>query len=101
MIVYRVAARAYPEQVHAAQQIFARLVEASRRVPGVVSFDVAQDVVDPAVFVSVEVYEDQDALERQGLLPEVDLIMSSLDRLFSDAPRGTVFFSDKTEAWPS
>jgi len=30
---------------------------------------ITQDLADPATFISIEVYQDQDAVDRQGLLP--------------------------------
>jgi quinol monooxygenase YgiN len=41
---------------HPHREKLAALATASRALPGVVSFDVAQDVTDPAIFISTEVY---------------------------------------------
>lgn len=40
-------------------------------MPGVLHFDVARDVIDPASLLAVEVFEDRATLDRQEQLPEV------------------------------
>jgi quinol monooxygenase YgiN len=99
VIVFRVSGRARAERLEEARKMFAALSEASRKVPGVISFHVAQDVTDPAVFVSAEVYEDEDALARQGGLPELQALMAALDDLFADGPAGTLFHVSASESW--
>jgi quinol monooxygenase YgiN len=47
------------------------VVGPSRRMAGIVHFDVARDVVDPTCLLAVEVFEDRAALDRQEQLPEV------------------------------
>jgi quinol monooxygenase YgiN len=83
-----------------AREKFASLVTASRMLPGVVSFDVAQDVTDPAIFISTEVYEGQEALDRQGELPELSVLMACLPGLLSGGPDGTIFDASVTGPWP-
>jgi quinol monooxygenase YgiN len=100
MIIYRVAAKAFPHKIEEARRKFADLSAASRKLPGVVSFDIAQDVTDPAVFISTEVYEDHEAAHRQGELPELAALMACLPRLLADAPHGTVFGASVTGSWP-
>lgn len=99
MIIYRVAGKARPDKVVEARRLFAALAEASRLVPGVVSFDVAQDVTDPGVFISIEVYQDQDAVDRQGWLPELRDLMACLSELMAEEPHGTVFGASVTGPW--
>ena len=100
MIIYRVAGKVRAHRIDEARQTFADLAAASRAVPGVVSFDVAQDVTDPETFVSIEVYEDQPAVDRQGELPELHALMACLGDLLADGPHGTVFHVSATEPWP-
>jgi quinol monooxygenase YgiN len=85
---------------HPHREKLAALATASRALPGVVSFDVAQDVTDPAIFISTEVYEDQDAVDRQGELPELSGLMACLPELLADGPHGTVFNASVTGPWP-
>jgi quinol monooxygenase YgiN len=70
-------------------------------VAGVVSFDVAQDVTDPAIFISTEVYQNQQAVDRQGELPELHDLMACLPGLLADGPHGTVFTASPTGPWPA
>lgn len=100
MIIYRVAGKVRSRRIEEARRTFADLSAASRAVPGVVSFDIAQDVTDPEIFVSVEVYEDQSAVDRQGELPELRALMACLGDLLADGPHGTVFHVSATEPWP-
>ena len=100
MIIYRVEGKVHPHKIEEARKKFAGLSAASRMVPGVVSFDVAQDVTDPGIFVSTEVYEDQHAVDRQGELAELRALMACLPDLLADGPRGTVFRVSASEPWP-
>jgi quinol monooxygenase YgiN len=100
VIVFRVSGRARAEKVDQARAMFAALSVASRDVPGVISFHVAQDVTDPAVFVSAEVYENEDALARQADLSELQALMAVLDDLFAEGPEGTLFHVSASEPWP-
>lgn len=99
MIVYRVMVTVQPERIDEARGLFARLAVASRAVPGVVNFDIAQDLTDPTRFVSVEVYEDQAALDRQDLLPELRDVMTALGHLLVAPPDGRKFFVSRHEPW--
>lgn len=47
------------------------VVGPSRKMAGVLSFDVARDVTDPSCVLAVEVFEDRATLERQEEQPEV------------------------------
>ncbi len=100
MIIYRVSGRVYPHKIDEARERFAELATASRMLPGVVSFDVAQDVTDPAIFISTEVYEDQDAVDRQGKLAELSVLMARLPELLAGEPHGTIFDASVTGPWP-
>jgi quinol monooxygenase YgiN len=83
-----------------AREKFAGLSTASRVPPGVVSFDVAQDVTDPAIFISTEIYEDQEAVDRQGELPELSVLMACLPELLAGEAHGTIFDASVTGPWP-
>ncbi len=99
MIVFRVSGRVKAAKLGEARKLFAALSVASRNVPGVISFDVAQDVTNPAVLISTEVYEDEDALAQQGRLPELQALMAALDDLFAERPSGTLFRVSSAEPW--
>jgi quinol monooxygenase YgiN len=100
VIIYRVSGKAHPHKIVEAREKFAALAAASRVVAGVVSFDVAQDVTDAAAFISTEVYEDQEAVDRQGELPELHDLMACLPELLAEGPHGTIFDASVTGPWP-
>lgn len=101
MIVFRVDAQVHGAKIDQARAMFRALTRASRTVPGVISFDILEDLDQPGRFVSIEVYHEQDALDRQGDLPELHAVMDALDSLLTGPPDGTKFHVDKTEAWPT
>lgn len=101
VIVYRVEVRVRPDQLDQARELFTALAAASRVVPGVVAFDILADPVDPARFVSCEVYRDQAALDAQGALPELEKVMAAFPRLLTGPPDGTKFFVHASEPWPA
>lgn len=100
MIVYRVAVTVHPPEIEAARAMFTRLVTASRAVPGVISFDITQDLANPARFISIEVYQNQAAVDRQGLLPELTQVMAALGHLAAGPPAGRKFVISRSEPWP-
>lgn len=101
MIVFRVAVQVHDAKLGEARVLFGALTQASRRVPGVVCFDILQDPEQPQRFVSIEVYQDQAALDRQGTLPELAAVMTAFDDLLTEGPDGTIFHVCGTEPWPA
>jgi quinol monooxygenase YgiN len=91
MIVLRFRAQCKPEQIDEALAAFREVVAPSRELPGVISFDVAQDVTDPNTVVAVEVFEDQAAVDRQEALPQVAKVMGLLPGALAAPPEATVF----------
>jgi quinol monooxygenase YgiN len=55
--------------------VLAAVIEPSRKLEGVVHFDIARDVVDRDAFIATEVY-DKSVLERRESLPEVETALS-------------------------
>jgi quinol monooxygenase YgiN len=91
VIVIRFKVHGQPEKVDEALAAFAAVVVPSRGVDGVISFDVARDIVDANAIVAVEVFEDDAARERQESLPEVGRIMALLPGILTAPPEATVF----------
>ena len=91
MIVIRFKVQCQPARVEEALGAFAAVVPPSREVDGVISFDIARDVVDPNSIIAVEVFEDEAARERQESLPEVGRVMSLLPEIVAAPPEATVF----------
>ncbi len=91
MIVIRLKVQCQPDRIEEALGAFAAVVPPSRELDGVISFDIARDVVDPNSIIAVEVFEDEAARERQESLPEVGRVMSLLPEIVAAAPEATVF----------
>ena len=99
MIVVRFKVRCRPEKIEEALAAFGRVIAPSRQVEGVVSFDIAQDLADPAAIVAVEVFEDEAALARQESLPVVQETIGLLGELLAGEPEATVFHVSSSEPW--
>lgn len=99
MIVVRFKVRCRPEKIEEALAAFRRVIAPSRQVEGVVSFDIAQDLADPAAIVAVEVFEDEAALARQESLPVVQETIGLLGELLAGEPEATVFHVSSSEPW--
>ena len=91
MIVIRFKVQCQPNRTEEALAAFAAVVQPSRAVDGVISFDIGRDVVDPNSIVAVEVFEDEAARGRQESLPEVGKVMSLLPEILAGPPEATVF----------
>jgi quinol monooxygenase YgiN len=90
-----------PTRTWQAKTLFRALIRASRAVPGVVDFDILPDPERPGRYVSIEVYADQSALDRQSKLPELEAVMSAFDDLLSHPARGTKHQVNASEPWPA
>ncbi|GAA4462607.1 putative quinol monooxygenase [Phytohabitans houttuyneae] len=101
MIVYRVEVVVRPAELPRARLMFAAVVEQSRQLPGVHHFDILQDPANECRFVSVEVFEDQAAVDRQAELPVVAEVLAAFDGLLVDRPRGAIFHVSATQPWPA
>lgn len=100
MIVIRFKVQCQPARMDEAVAAFAAVVPPSRELDGVISFDIARDVVEPNTIVAVEVFEDTAARERQESLPEVGRVMSLLPEIVTAQPEATVFeVSSATDAF--
>ena len=91
MIVIRFKVQCQPERTEDALAAFGAVVEPSRVIDGVVSFDVGRDVLDPNTIIATEVFEDEEARTRQESLPEVANVMSLLPSILAAPPEATVF----------
>jgi quinol monooxygenase YgiN len=90
VIALRFKAQIQPARLDEALEAFAAVVEPSRRLDGVVSFDVARDVHEPATILAFEVFEDESARARQEALPEVERVMVLLPDVLAAPPEATV-----------
>ncbi len=91
MIVLRFRVQVQAARIYEALDAFRAVVGPSRALDGVLSFDVARDLLDPNVVVATEVFEDADARARQEALPEVGRVMSLLPEVLAAPPEATQF----------
>jgi quinol monooxygenase YgiN len=99
MIVVRFALQCKPEKAAGAEAVFRDVVIASRKLNGVVSFDMGRDLADPNMFVATEVFDDRDALDRQEALPEAQKAISMIEELAAGEPEATIFHVSSSEPW--
>jgi quinol monooxygenase YgiN len=97
MIVVRFKVQCRPDKTEQALAAFKEVVAPSRAVDGVVSFDIARDLVDPDSIIATEVFEDRAALDRQESLPEVQNVIGLLGELVAAEPEATVFHVSSSE----
>jgi quinol monooxygenase YgiN len=98
VIVIRFRVQCQPDKANELAAAFEQVVAPSRAVAGVVSFDIARDVVDENVFIATEVFEDAAARERQEALPQVAKVMSILPTALAGPPEATIFHVSSSEA---
>ena len=99
MIVVRFKVQSRPDKTEDVRVAFEAVIEPSRAVEGVVSFDIAQDLADPESFIALEVFEDRAALDRQEALPEVARALAVLEESLAAEPEATVFHVSASEPW--
>src|SRR5438552_13810580 len=71
MIILRQQMRSKPERTEDVWAALASIVPGARATPGVITLDIARDLLDPDSFVATAVYDDAAAVERQESAPEV------------------------------
>jgi len=99
MIVVRFKVRCHPEKTEQALAAFQEVIGPSRKVDGVLSFDIGRDLVDADSIVAVEVFEDRAALERQESLPVTQKTIGLLGDLLAAEPEATIFHVSSSEPW--
>jgi len=97
MDVIRFKVTCQPGSIDKAIEVFAKVVEPARKVDGVISFDIARDLVDPNSLIATEVFEDAAARERQESLPEVADVMAVLPSLLAAPPEATIYHVASSE----
>jgi quinol monooxygenase YgiN len=97
MIVVRFKVQCQPEKTEQVVAAFEEVIAPSRAVDGVLSFDIARDLIDPDSFIATEVFEDRAALDRQESLPEVKRTLAVLEKSLVAEPEATVFYVSSSE----
>jgi quinol monooxygenase YgiN len=99
MIVVRFKVQCKPEKAEQLMAALEEVIAPSRKVDGVVNFDIGRDVSDPNSFIATEVFVDRAALERQESLPEVTKTLTIIDESLLGEPEATIFHVSSSEPW--
>ena len=99
MIVVRFKVQCKPEKAEQVMAAFKEVIAPSRKVDGVVNFDIGRDVSDPNSFIATEVFNDRAALDRQESLPEVAKTLGILEESLVAEPEATIFHVSSSEPW--
>jgi quinol monooxygenase YgiN len=97
MIICRFKVQCQPDRTEQVQAAFEDVIGPSRKINGVISFDIARDLADPNSFIATEVFEDRAALDRQESLPEVAKTMAVLQESIVAPPEATIFHVSASE----
>jgi quinol monooxygenase YgiN len=71
MIVVRFKVQCQPSKTEDVAAAMEKVVGAARSLPGVIHFDIARDLTDSNALIATEVFEDNEAMQREESLPEV------------------------------
>ena len=91
MLILRQRMRSKPERTDDVLAALSAIVPVARATPGVVSLDIARDLLDPESFVATGIYEDGAALERQESAPEVHKAMAMFQYALAAPPDRTIY----------
>jgi quinol monooxygenase YgiN len=91
MIILRQQMRAKPERTDDVFAALSAIVPGARATPGVMSLDIARDLLDPDSFVATGIYRDGAALERQESAPEVHKAMAMFPDALAAPPDRTIY----------
>ena len=97
MIVVRFKVKGQTGKAEELQSALAQVVAPSRKLPGVVSFDIGRDLADPDSFIATEVFENQAALDRQESLPEVARAMAVFPTTLAAPPEVAIYHVSESE----
>ena len=79
--------------------LYKDVLAAIRADEGVISCDIARDILNPDAFVGTEVFTDQSALDRTDTLPEVARVYGHLDDYLVAPPEATIFQVASAQEW--
>src|SRR6478609_1370897 len=91
MIILRQQMRSKPERTDDVFAALSAIVPGAQATPGVISLDIARDLLDPDAFVATGIYEDGAALERQESAPEVHTAMAMFSESLIAPPERTIY----------
>jgi quinol monooxygenase YgiN len=91
MVILRQQMRSKPERTDEVRAALAAIIPGARATQGVISLDIARDLLDPDAFVATAVYEDGAALQRQESAPEVHAAMAMFAEALATAPDRKIY----------
>ena len=91
MIILRQRMRSKPDKRAEVTAALAAIMAPARGTHGVISLDIARDLLDPDAFVATGIYEDGAALERQESAPEVHTAMAMFSESLIAPPERTIY----------
>jgi quinol monooxygenase YgiN len=91
MVILRFKIRSKPDKSDELMAALAEIVPGARATEGVLSLDIARDLLDPDSFVPTGIYADGAALERQESAPEVHRAMAVFPELLAAPPERTIY----------
>ena len=91
MIILRQQMRSKPERTDDVSAALAAIVPGARATQGVISLDIARDLLEPDSFVATGVYEDSAAIERQESAPEVHTAMAMFSGALAAPPDRKIY----------
>ena len=91
MVILRQQMRSKPDRTDDVLAALSAIVPVARATRGVISLDIARDLLDADSFVATGVYEDGAALERQESAPEVHKAMAMFPEALAAPPERTIF----------
>src|SRR3954449_6565271 len=91
MIILRQQMRSKSDRTDDVSAALAAIIPGARATQGVISLDIARDLLDPDSFVATGIYEDGAALERQESAPEVHRAMAMFAEALAAPPERMIF----------
>src|SRR4029077_14840604 len=98
MIILRQQMRSKSERTVDVLAALAAIIPGARATQGVISLDIARDLLDPDSFVATGIYEDGAALERQESAPEVHRAMAMFSEALAALPDRTIYDASRAPA---
>jgi len=98
MIILRQRMRSKSERADDVLAALAAIIPGARATQGVISLDIARDLLDPDSFVATGIYEDGAALKRQESAPEVHRAMAMLSEALAAPPDRAIYDASRDAA---
>jgi quinol monooxygenase YgiN len=75
----------------------AAIIPSAQATKGVISLDIARDLLDPDSFIATGIYQDGAALGRQESAPEVHTAMAMFPEALAEAPDRTIYDASRDQ----